>query len=223
MKKYSLFSGYLVMAAALSIGINARGNTIVFVNQPGIGSQQGFVLGMDFVVNTPVTVTELGAFDSGGDGFANTIHVGIYNVNTAALLGSADLIGTAGTLIDGSRFVSVTPFTLNPGMYSIVAADFVGADDFSGNTGLGTPPGVTSFNSDGGAISLLDQHARWQNGTSLVFPTGNTGGHGQPDPEFQAGTFAVGEPTVPDGGMTVGLLGMALGGLALVRNRFARG
>src|ERR1035441_5837234 len=104
MKKYSLFSAYMVMAAALSIGINARGNTIVFVNQPGIGSQQGFVLGMDFVVNTPVTVTELGAFDSGGDGFANTIHVGIYNVNTAALLGSADLIGTVGTLIAGSQY-----------------------------------------------------------------------------------------------------------------------
>src|ERR1035438_4853570 len=114
MKKH-LIGGYLAMAAALIVASNARGNSIVFVNQPGNGSQQGFVLGMDFVVNTPVTVTELGAFDSGGDGFANTIHVGIYNVNTAALLGSADLIGTVGTLIAGSRFVSVTPFTLNPG------------------------------------------------------------------------------------------------------------
>ena len=224
MKKYSLFSGYLVIAAALSIGINAQANTIVFVNEPGLGSQQNFVLGMDFVVHTAVTVTELGAFDSGGGGFSDGISVGIFDLTSQSLLGSsATIIGTAGTLIGGSRFVSVTPFTLNPGTYSIVAAGWaLGGPDLSGNTGLGTPPGMTSFNSDGGAISMVTQGGRWQNGTDLVFPTANTGGHGQPDPEFQAGTFAVSELAVPDGGMTIGLLGMALAGLAMARNRFAR-
>jgi len=213
MKKYTLIGRYVAMAAAIVVIANAHGDTIVFNNALGAGSQQNYDLGMDFVVNTAVTVTELGAFDSGGDGFSGTIQVGIFDLSGNLIGSSASLTGTAGTLIGGSRFAAVTAFTLNPGTYSIVAAGFDLGTDFSGNTGLG---GVTSFNSDGGAVSLVAEGGRWDTGNTFQLPTQNVGGYGQPDPVFQAGTFAVG---VPDGGLTIALLGGALVGLQALRRK----
>ena len=222
MKKFTLIGRYLAMAAAFIVTANAHGDTIVFNNNPGAGSQQNYDLGMDFVVHTAVTVTELGAFDSGGDGFGTgTIQVGIFNLSGALMGSSASLTGTAGTLIGGSRFVSVTSFTLNPGTYSIVAAGFLlGGPDLSGNTGLG---GVTSFNTDGGAISLVAEGGRWnaEGNNTFQLPTANVGGYGQPDPVFQAGTFMVASG-VPDGSMTVGLLGMALMAMSVIRRKLAK-
>jgi hypothetical protein len=224
MKKH-LIGGYLAMAAALIVGVNAQASPIVvFDNVPGAGSQNNFVLGMDFIVNTPVTVTELGTFDSLPPGLNGTIDVGIFNMSGALVAPSVGITGLAGTLVNGERMVTVTPFTLTPGRYSIVAAGYgLGGPDLSGNTGFG---GLTSFNNDGGALSIVAGGGRWQNGNALVLPTANLGGYGQPDPVFQAGTFSVDDGTgpaaVPDGGTTVGLLGMALVGLASLRMRLAR-
>jgi PEP-CTERM motif len=67
-------------------------------------------------------VTDLGFFDaSGSAGLSNSHPVGIWN-SGGVLLGSATVpAGTTGTLLDGFRFVSVTPFTLGAGDYTIGA------------------------------------------------------------------------------------------------------
>ena len=174
---------------------------------------------MDFKVITPVTVTQLGAFDDLQNGFANPVDVGIFNLSGALVGTSATLsIGNPGTSDgNGSRLVSVVPFLLLPGTYSIVASGFTNGQTFSGNTGLG---GVTSFNSAGGALSLVSKGGRWDSGNGFYLPTANTGifpGYGQPDPVFQAGTFAV--ASIPDAGLTSMMLGLGMLTMGWIRRR----
>jgi hypothetical protein len=205
----------LAVGALCAAATSARATTIVFDNPVQTGSQSGWLLGMDFTVNTgrTVTVTELGAFDDNGDGFgSDNIQVGIFDVTTGLPVGSsATFTGSNGTLVGGSRFLPVAPFVLDAGTYSIVAVGF--ASSQSGNSGIG---GVTSFNSLGGSLTLLANGGRWESGTTLKLPTANVGNYSQSDPVFLAGTFGV-----PDGGMTALMLGIGMMGLGLIR-RMAR-
>jgi hypothetical protein len=194
---------------------SANAATIVFTTTVEAGTQQGWLLGMDFTVNSDVTVTQLGAFDSDGDGFQNTVSVAIFDLDGNMVGSAAYFTGTTDPLIGGSRFQAVTPFTLQAGTtYSIVSAGYlVGSADYNGNS---QSPGFTTFNNLGGALTLVDNGGRWeaQNSNALSLPTDNVGGYSQSDPVFLAGTFAV-----PDGGVTALLLGASLAGLGWVRRR----
>lgn len=201
------------VATALTLTGSSKANTIVFNNALQHGTQQDYVLGMDFNVNSAVTVTDLGAFDSDGNGFFGTISVGIFKLDGTQVGATASFSGAAGTLIGGSRFLPIAPFTLSPGTYSIVAAGFTLGDEFSGNTGMG---GVTSFDSVGGKLAIVLKGGRWDNGNTFQLPTQNSGGYGQGDPVFQAGTFAV---AVPDGGATLMMLGLGVAAIGWVRRQ----
>ena len=127
--------------------------------------------------------------------------MGIFNLSGTLIGTSASLTGAAGTLIGGSRFVSVTPFTLSPGTYAIVAAGWSGGTEVTGNNFL--QPGLTSFNSDGGAISLGAEVLYNHNNTfqlpgSVVSQVS--------EPGFEAGTFEVQSSRVPDTASTAALL-----------------
>ncbi len=221
MSKHTAGLTALALAAVLTTATGARADTIVFNNTLQAGSQQNFLLGMDFTVNNAVTVTQLGAFDDLGNGFANTITVGIFDLGGTLQGTSASLTGTGGTLVGGSRFTAVAPFVLNPGTYSIVAAGYTttgSGTDLSGNSGLG---GISSFNNAGGDISLITGGGRW-NDVNLAFalPTEHVGGYLQSDPVFEAGTFAVSDLTssaVPDGGSASMLLGFGVMALGFLR------
>jgi len=221
-------AGVGAIAALLFISASAGADTIVFNNITQGGLQENFVVGMDFTVGgTPVTVTQLGAFDSNQDGIVNTITVGIFNLSGALIGSSATLTNSSpGTLIGLSRFVSVTPFLLPSGTYSIVAAGFTGGDTFSSNTGLGA---TTSFDSFGGALSLIIGGGRWNDSiaTANMFqlPTENCSSgcsnnvnYNQSDPVFQAGTFAV-VAAVPDAGLTSMMLGLGVLTMGWMRRR----
>jgi hypothetical protein len=203
------------VGALCAAATSARATTIVFNNPLQAGSQSGWLLGMDFTVNDghTVTVTELGAFDDNGDGFGtDNIEVGIFDLASGLLVGpSATFTGSDGNLVGGSRFLSVAPFVLEPGTYSIVAVGFTFSQ--SGNSGFGD---VTSFNNLGGSLTLDPKGGRWEAGTTFKLPTANVGNYSQSDPVFLAGTFGV-----PDGGMTALMLGIGMMGLGLIR-RIAR-
>ena len=196
------------MAALLLFAASASANTIVFNNALQGGSQNDYVLGMDFDVNTAVTVTQLGTFDDFGNGFDSltTIQVGIFTT-AGALIGPSATFTTAtpGTLVGGSRFLSIAPFVLLPGNYSIVATGYTPLSQ-SGNSQSELLP---VFNNLGGALTLVPNGGRWneQGNDPFVLPTDNIGGYGQPDPVFLAGTFAA---AVPDGGTASMMLGFGL-------------
>jgi hypothetical protein len=209
------------VAALLFVTASAGADTIVFVNGLDAGDQENFALGMDFTVNAAVTVTQLGAFDSGQNGIVNTITVGIFNVATGLQVGPSAIVTTGGTLIGGSRFVDVPDFLLPVGLYSIVAAGFTGGNTFSGNTGF---TATTFFDSFGGLLTLVPKGGRWTDpgDNTYALPTAHTGVtdfYGQPDPVFEAGTFMVAAVSVPDAGLTSMMLGLGVLTLGWIRRR----
>lgn len=83
-------------------------------------------LGYAFTVNSAIQIGQLGIWDMDGDGLLGSHQVGIWNSDGSSLLATATIPGGSGTtLIDGFRYVSVSPFALGPGQY--LAGAFTGS------------------------------------------------------------------------------------------------
>jgi PEP-CTERM motif-containing protein len=240
-----------VVLGGLALILQARADTVAFQNpvglatshpngvQPPAGTTGGvgaagpgpFTLSLEFTVNQNITITALGAYDvnvgGSGTGLASPVQVGIWSEDNFALVGSvATISGTQGTVIDSSRFVAITPLTLTPGTYQVIASNYGGDGTapnwnffYDGNESGQTEANPLVFNDSGGAITV---------GGSFYEPTG---GFGTPaDPDFQqdtynqqyaAGTFTyttVPEPSVVE----VSLLGGVLLGAVAWRRKLVR-
>ena len=90
------------------------------------------------------TVTSLGIWDSGSDGLSKIHQVGIFRADNFSLVVGASIVdGTGAPLIDGSRFVTVTPVTLSPGtLYYILSDDFTADPYISGPSSMGFGPEI---------------------------------------------------------------------------------
>ena len=189
-----------------------------------LGNQDyGGTLGMDFVVNESVLVTELGCFDSGGNGLGSNITVQLYARNTngtqtnfgddtpGALLATTTFFTTSpGTLLEGNRFKPLAvPVTLAPGSYTIVAYGY-SASELNGNSSTGW-----ETNSGGGRISYVGT-ARY--GNAGVFPTNIDGG---PANRYAAGTFKFAGPNDPFVRTNLQLAMNGINASALMRVTFA--
>ena len=91
----------------------------VFAGQDG---SQGFggELAMHFIVNSPITVTSLGAFDADSDGITGPLTTELWSRNGGAgvtmLASDTFTAASPGALIGGSRFKPIAaPVVLNPG------------------------------------------------------------------------------------------------------------
>jgi hypothetical protein len=184
-------------------------------NQGTAGGKDNFVFGLEFTVgSTPLSVTDLGAFDNGQNGWAAPVSVAIYDSATTLQVGSTVTFSGAsganlGTLGSdgGSRFLPVTPFTLNAGQtYMVVAAGYGSLT--SGSEVDYSAVGLLS--NDYATVSpWIAAGANYRvAGTALVFPTGVLGN--VPKPAFNAGTFEF--TPVPEvatfGAAATGLLGL---------------
>ncbi len=98
-------------------------------------------LGYDFQVNAgkAITITELGAYDSGADGLLASHTVRIYSIGGGTLYAGATIpAGAAATYSNGYRFVSLaSPITLGPGDYSLCLMEIGGGADQNYNAGGG--------------------------------------------------------------------------------------
>lgn len=111
---------------------------VAYIVPTGTVGQQGYpnVLGMDFDVVRPITITELGVFDSGGDGIVGTIYCEIWSrvgsganaVSGSKLAMQSFSASDMGTLIGSSRHKSISPIVLAPGSYTIVSYGYSDAD-----------------------------------------------------------------------------------------------
>jgi hypothetical protein len=248
--KKQYIAACLVGISALNFETAAKADTILNYARVG-GNQQGYDLGMDFTVNSAVSVSALGTFDANiasysdpvttaqiatslgptywSSGTPLEIYVGIFDVRTGLEVSPTAAFDYTGAssyfAIAGSIFQSITPFTLGPGTYSIVASGYTYLFQ-NGNT-LGGSPEPT-FNTLGGALTLLPNGARFNgsggNGAeAFAFPTAVDGQvEKDGNPSFLAGTFIANNGTVPDGGSTVALLGFALLGIGSLRKKLNR-
>lgn len=197
MKSYCLAIAALIGVSSATADTVALTSTRTTGNQTHTGG-----LGTDFNVLSPILITQLGAFDSGGTGFTGTVQVGIFNRSTQSLIAPAvSLSGSNGTLIGSSRFVDVPDFVLPVGNYSIVSVGY-SATEQNGNSFFGGS--APTANTGGGAIAFVG-FSRWSNSTSLIFPTGLD----SLPIQYDAGTFQF-TTTVPElATSTMTLLGLA--------------
>jgi len=191
-------SSWLAGEASAGYGSGAGGGTVAYRVYAGTPGNQaiGESLGMDFVVNRNVIVTELGCFDDNSDGLSLTITVQLWRRNdngtpnnfaddsgagiTAQLTFTP---GDQGTLFEGSRFKALTnPITLTNGAYTIIAYGY-GTGERAGNLGISVPPQPWETQSGGGALSFVGLS---RPGTAGTFPTNPDTG---PANRYAAGTF----------------------------------
>jgi hypothetical protein len=154
--------------------------------------------------NQAVLVTALGIYDDQADGFSRSYNVGLWG--SGGLIASATLPGGIGsTLVDGFRYVPITPVVLNANTTFRIGTDlgYVGGSNFDA-LGLG---GTATLDS---AFSFINPRMRSDYFTGFVEPTLNF------NQNLWAANLqytAVPEPTV---------MSLLLGGLVIVGVRQRR-
>jgi hypothetical protein len=155
----ALKTALVAAAAGLTLAVMSLGSTafaatqVISLSGPATGNQpQGDLpldLGMDFTVNTPVTVFSLGAFTNG----SNAIPVTLYSSGGAALATTS----ISGTPVLGSNYAFSalgSPLTLAPGTYQIEATYQPGSNiDYNPFEPGGSSTVV--FNNLGGSLTFL--------------------------------------------------------------------
>ena len=170
----------------------------------GNGNKNDFSICGSFQVVSPIIVTKLGMFDSGGDGVqgSTVISIQLYQQNGGKL--DALLLETAtfdaaspGALAGGYRYKSLDqPVTLLPGRYLLTANGFdamnmeYNAAEPSDNA---VAPQVV-LNDGGGLIRFLGWFNRFHNGGPVIRTPAK--GMGPPD-RYAAGTFVYAPVTLP--------------------------
>lgn len=208
----------ILTTALLAFSTSAmHADTIAYGNAAGVPGRQNFgnSLGLDFDVNSPIVVTQLGAFNDGdpnllaGVSGGLGVTVAIYDRVTQTQVGQEVTFtpSNPGTQVNGDAFLPVVPFTLEAGFQgSIVAFN-------DPNYNSEGSPNTTSVTDDGGGAISFVGGGRYSFSSSITFPQTADGG---PANRYDAGTFQF----VPEPG-SLALLGV--GGLAALLRRSRRG
>ena len=169
------------------------------VDSGAVGTQEfGASLGLDFIVNEPILVTQLGIFDSGSDGLGRDITADLWSRNDggtpddfsddAGIDKLATLLFTSndpGTLVNGNRLKPLaSSLVLSPGAYTIVGHGY-GAGEPNGNT-AGPADDEKAVNDGGGLITFVGDARFGDPATPGSFPGSKDGG---PVNRYAAGTF----------------------------------
>ena len=144
-----LFVPILILYALCRIGITvaeaqATEHTAYQIKNGIVGNQEfGGALGMDFIVNSEITVNKLGAFDSGSNGISMPVIVQLWSRNDGGTPNNPnddtgkELMVTAtfapgddGHAVKGSRFKDLdSPVVLSNGAYTCLLYTSDAADE----------------------------------------------------------------------------------------------
>lgn len=202
MRSSRFLSVTAALLAACGLSTWAVADVAVSLDGTGVGGTPGgdTAHGWQFMVNEAITVTHLGLYDRGADGFADNHPIGLFRLSDGMLLTSGVMSAGAGDpLIINFRYIDTLDVALDVGESYVVSyytanpgtADFV----ITGANNLVVTPEITY------------EQGRWGGGTGgLVLPPNRVGAD-RFGPNFQF----VPEPT------TIGMLGM--GALLMLRRR----
>ena len=126
-----------------------------------------WLVGYKFSTDKAITVTSLGAYDQGGDGFAVDHTIGIWNAQDPITLSfpqaTATLsAGSSGTLNGHFRYdTEFSALNLGPGTYIVAASNFGIEDAYAGInlTNLVPGPHITYLSDEFASGSSFDIHA----------------------------------------------------------------
>ena len=105
----------LLTGAAASADTPAFTSGGYLTNQPpSFTGTKGWAFA-NYSVGSYMAITQLGVFDYGGDGLANSHTVGIWAPDGTLLASATVLAGTAAPLVNGYRYTSITPLLIPAG------------------------------------------------------------------------------------------------------------
>ena len=175
-------------AARCNSPFPASGSTIGWNVPWGTAGNASFAgaLGMDFVVDNPITVTRLGIFDHNSDGISSTITARIFDLDNPGPP-VAELVfnpGTPGVLLNGSRYQTLSsPLALPHGFRGTIVAVGFNTTDPNGDRAVAAP---WTTNSGGGSVFFTGT-GRFGD---VAFPNDLPGTlAGGPANRYAAGTF----------------------------------
>ncbi|HKQ39271.1 MAG TPA: PEP-CTERM sorting domain-containing protein [Verrucomicrobiae bacterium] len=224
--KIASFAAALLALAPWQPG---RADTIAldFTGGGGLFPVSPQTVGWAFTLNTSVTVTNLGLYDTPndptvpatnppGDGLLESHPVTIWT--SAGVQVAQATVDNSGTLVDGFRYVSIAPTMLAAGNY-VIGGFYMGVpptfpnttDRFIANAIITTAPEVT-----------YTESRSFSGGSGPTFPSGNVFAfpNGYFGPNFQFTTPTNGNG-VPEGGSGILLLAVGVGAVVAVRKQRA--
>lgn len=156
----------LALAASLGLASQAQADIAVHIDGgTGGNAAAGSIHGWEFTVTEAVTVTHLGLWDQGADGFGESHPIGLFRLSDNTLLATGTMSAGAGDpLDDGFRYIEVTPVTLDVNVsyvlsyYSAQGADYV----------------ITSGEGEVFAPQVQWTQGRWQYSGGLAIPANPT-------------------------------------------------
>ncbi len=110
-------------------------------------------MGMRFTVNSPISVHQLGVYDSDQNGIVGNITVGIVNSTGTEVVPAITITGSSDPISGLFRMRDVAPVTLAPGQYTVVSFGYSSSDP-NGNTNSGSS--LATLNTGGGLITHVD-------------------------------------------------------------------
>jgi hypothetical protein len=216
------FERILKVCGVLALGAVPSFADIGYIGVPLAGDQAwGGNLGMDFTVNSAVTLDYMGVFNNnGGSTLASPLSVEIFNVGTGDAVAGTLVNFSAGTpylqLDATDLFASIAPVTLSPGTtYSVVARGFTDSQ-FNGNGSYNFGYPFVGAQEGGSPYINYTGGSRYDDPFPgiLDLPSGLDSG---PSNRYDAGTFAF--TPAPEPGF-YGVLALGLTGLfTAVRRR----
>ena len=122
------------------------------------------VVGWRFTTNTDITVTSLGLFDWGSDGFAGTYDLGLFASNGTTLATASIGPGTSASIVGGFQYADISPLSLMGGQTYAVAF-YSSASDAP----KCLAPTLSEFEANS-AINWIGTYVEYSTG-SLQYPT----------------------------------------------------
>jgi hypothetical protein len=211
----------LLLALGISVAAPAAKAIVVYIDAGAGSSVQDFlggnyVAGSEFTLSSSLQIDALGYLDVQGDGFDGDHLVGLWRTSDLTLIAQANVtsastqhLSAQGTAVWYLQSIGTT-LTLGPGTYRVAGLVGSEADADALSDDKIASPGLT--------ISQGYVRTDFPNG-GFAFPNLSFGS------EAIRSTIALtGAPVnqVPDSSATFSLLGLALGGLGLLRRSAAR-